>query len=57
MQGFYTYIPETNHISMEYSVVVSVHGAYNAISNIKSFVLLHQYFPQYVCRAQYGCFM
>ena len=37
--------------------VVTVHGAYNAVCNVKSFVRLHQYFPQYMCSAQYGCFL
>ena len=37
--------------------VVTVHGAYNAICNVKSIALLHQYFPQCVCSAQYGCFL
>ena len=43
MHSIYTYMPETNHVSREYSVaaiVVTVHGAYNAICNVKSFVLL-----------------
>ena len=26
---------------------------YNAISNVKSFVILRQYFPKYVCRTHY----
>ena len=37
--------------------VVTIHGAYNDICNVKSIALLHQYFPQCVCCAQYGCFL
>ena len=37
--------------------VVTIHGTYNAISNVKSIVPLHYYFPKYVCSAQYGCFL
>jgi hypothetical protein len=44
MQGIYTYIPETNHVSTEqccsYSVV-TIHGTYNTIYSLKYFVLLH----------------
>jgi len=25
--------------------------------SVESIALLHQYFPQYVCSAQYGCFL
>jgi len=56
MHGIYTYIPETNCVSREYSVA-AVHGAYIVSFNVESIVLLHQYFPQYVCSAQYGCFL
>ena len=27
----------------------------NFISHVECFVILHWYFPKYVCRAQYGC--
>jgi hypothetical protein len=37
--------------------VATIHGAYNAIYIVKSIVLLHQYFPQYLCSAKYGCFL
>ena len=37
--------------------VVTLHGVYSAICNVKSIALLHQHFPQYVCSAQYGCFL
>jgi hypothetical protein len=47
MQGIYTYLPETNHVSRQYSVaansVVIIHCAYNAISTVKSFVLLRDH--------------
>ena len=36
MQGIYTYIPETNHVSREYSVsaiVITIYGAYIASSH------------------------
>jgi hypothetical protein len=35
----------------------SSHDAYNAIYSVKSVVLLHQYFPKYMCSVQYGCFL
>ena len=57
----YLHLPETSHVSTEYSfapiVAVTVHGAYNAISNVTSIVFLHQYFPKCVCSAQDGCFV
>ena len=31
--------------------------AYIVSFSIESIVLLHQYFPQYVCSAQYACFL
>ena len=43
MQGIYTYIPETNHVSREYSVsaiVITIYGAYIASSCIGTIVLL-----------------
>jgi hypothetical protein len=61
MQGIHTYIPETNHVSRVYSVaaiprvLLMVHIALSSILN--PFVLLHQHFPQYVCCAQYSCFL
>ena len=60
MQGIYTYIPETNYVPMEYSVaaiVVTIHGVYIVSFSVESIVLLHKYFPKYVCSAQYGCFV
>ena len=45
MQGIYTYIPETNYVSREYSVAAILlllfHGAYIVISSVESLVLLH----------------
>jgi hypothetical protein len=39
MQG--TYTPETNHVSRIHNVsAITVHGAYNASSNVKSIVIL-----------------
>ena len=40
MQGVYTYTPETNHVSTEYSVATVfwlciIHETYKAISNVK----------------------
>ena len=53
MQCIYIYIPETNHDCYgiqccNYSVV-TIHGAYNTISSVKSIVLLRQYFPKCMC--------
>jgi hypothetical protein len=54
-------VPETNHafkvydgaaiMWLQFMVHVMVY------SYDKRFVLLHQYFPQYVCSAQCGCFL
>jgi len=53
MQGIYIYIPETNCVPREYSVaailLLLIHGAYIVSFSVESIVLLHQYFPQYVC--------
>jgi hypothetical protein len=54
MHGVYTYIPEMQCCS--YSVV-TIQGAYNAVCNVKYFVLLHSYCLKCVCSAQYGCFL
>jgi hypothetical protein len=44
MQDIYTYMPQTNYVSREkccnYSFV-TVHGAYNAVSNVKSIALVN----------------
>ena len=43
MQSIYTYIPETNHVPREYSVltiVITIYGAYIASSCVGSIVLL-----------------
>ena len=37
--------------------VVTIHGAYIISSSVESIVLLHKYFPQYLCSAQYDCFL
>jgi hypothetical protein len=52
MQGTYSYISGTNHGFRVYNVVTC-----NVTSHDKRFLLLHQYFPQYECGAQYGCFL
>ena len=61
MQGTYAHIPETNYVPREYSVaavlLLTIHGAYIVSSSVESIVLLLQYFPNYVCSAQYGCFL
>jgi hypothetical protein len=42
MQGIYTYIPETNYVSREYSYsVVIIHGTYTTTSSAESIALLH----------------
>jgi len=38
-------------------VPVTIHGAYIISSSVESIVLLNKYFPNYVCSAQYGCFL
>jgi len=61
MQGIYNHIPET--IFLGYTVYYcnyirdKTFGTLNINSHVKCFVLLHQYFPQYVYSAQYGCFL
>jgi hypothetical protein len=42
---FYAHTPETNHVPSEYSVA-AIHGIFYAISNVKSFVFSHSYFPK-----------
>ena len=37
--------------------VVTIHGAYIVSFIVESIVLLHYYFPKYVCSAKYGCFL
>ena len=45
MQGFYTYIPETNYVPREYSaaaiLLLLIHGAYIVSFSVESIVLLH----------------
>jgi hypothetical protein len=36
--------------------IVTIHGAYNVISNIKCIILLRQYCPKYMRCSQYGYF-
>jgi len=60
MQGIYTYIHETNFVPREYSVAAIMlyySWCYIVSSSVESIVLLHKYFPKYVCSAQYGCFL
>jgi len=58
MQGIRNYIPETNHVSRVYSlagiVYLPIYATCNGISRVRCCVLLRQYFPKYVCCAQYG---
>jgi cytochrome c biogenesis protein CcdA len=60
MQGIHIYIPETNHVSRVYSVIAILHillmVRITLSSPLNSLVLLHEHFPQYVCRAQCSCF-
>jgi hypothetical protein len=37
----FTHIPETNNVPREYSVAVTIHGAYIASSSVESIALLH----------------
>jgi hypothetical protein len=60
MQGIYTYIPETNYVPREHCCNysdVTIHGAHIASSCVDSIISLRYHFPQYVCSAQYGCFL
>lgn len=60
IQGKYTYIPDTNHVSRVYSVAsillfrFSIHAI---LYPMKSFVILYYDFTKYVRRAQYVCFL
>jgi hypothetical protein len=60
MQGIYNYVPETKRFSRAYCVAAILQSqcvTRSAISRVKSLILLHQYFFQYVCSAQCGCYM
>jgi len=58
MQGIYTYMAETNHVSRAYSVadVQYLQFLLQVILFLlwNMFCTLCQHFPQYVCHAQYG---
>ena len=41
MQGIYSYMSNINIVSQIHNVVVTIHGAYNAICNVKYSALLH----------------
>ena len=62
MQGIYTYIPETNCVPREYSVTAillllfMVLISLVAVLNILYFYI-STFWRQYVCSAQYGCFL
>jgi len=60
MQGIYTYIPETSYVPREYSVAAILLLLFMVLVSLVSVLnLLYFYFrafPNYVCRAQYGCF-
>jgi hypothetical protein len=60
--GIYNYIPETNRVSKVYSVAAVLWLQYMLhvlLFPMFSFMhcTVHQHFSQFVCRAQYGCFM
>ena len=59
MQGIYTYIPETNYVLREYCVAAIMLLLFMVLvlSVTVLNLLLHKYFPKYVCTAQYGCFL
>ena len=37
--------------------VVTIHDAYIVTFSVESIVILHYYFPKYVCSVHYGCFL
>jgi hypothetical protein len=57
---FTKYILERNHLFRVYSFATVLYLQFvlhvMLTSHVIRFVLLHHYFPQYVCSAQYGCF-
>ena len=55
MQGTYSYVPETNHVSRGYSVAAIYFTCY--VSLCWMFNTLHQYFPKHARSVQYGCFL
>jgi len=62
MQGIYNYIFEATHISGVYNFPAVLHSQF--MQHVLFFpvlnmfcAFLHHYFPQYVCSAQYGCFL
>jgi hypothetical protein len=61
MLGIYNYIPEPNHVSRACSVAAIPLSQLMAhlllFPHLKCIAVLHQYFPQYVCGAQYSSFL
>jgi len=61
MQGIYNYIPETNHVSRVHRVAAVLYLEFVLLVMLfpmfNMFCTLHQHFPQFVCSAQYGCFL
>jgi len=61
MQGIYTYIPEKNYVPREYSVAAILLLLFMVLISLvlvlNILYFLHEYFPKYVCSAQYGCFL
>ena len=62
MHDIYHYTPEINHVSKVYIVAAVLY--LQIVLHAMSFPMLnmfrivfHQHFPQYVCSAQYGCFL
>ena len=55
MQGVYSYISDTNHVSRVYraaAMLVTMYATSNSISRAECFVLEQYYFSKYVCIAQ-----
>jgi hypothetical protein len=56
IQGIYSTVPNINHVFrvQAYNVAAVLWlrfcGTCNVIFHVKCFILLHQYFPKYVCR-------
>ena len=60
MQVIHTHIPETNHVPRGYIVAAILSLLFMVplflVPALALLFSLRSHFPQYVCRAQYGCF-
>jgi hypothetical protein len=61
MHGIHTHIPDTNHVPREYNVAAILSLLFmvplSLVPVLAVLFSLLQHFPQYVCSAQYGCFL